>query len=454
MSARHLFVAILAAACVTAGACSSSSSAVKPTTTTAPSPEALAAAAYVWGVPLVISTRTMQTLAGITGVNRLYNQQQLSGPMTRLIVAPNVDTLYSVAVLDLRNGPLALTVPNPITNRYWTYEVLDPYTEAFAYIGTRATRGEAGTWVFTPPGWSGSLPTGAHQIAAPTPQLFLLGRFLVDGPTDLASAVAAMQPITLQPLGTPATIPPIGSPPGTPQSVPSLGGAFYDELGDALAVNPPTAAADRAALTRFASLGIGAGQHPYASGDASQRAVLERGSAAGQARVGATVETRNTAKDGWVTRLDLGRYGANFGLRAAVAEAVWGANVPEEAVYPASRIDNTGNTYDGAHTYVMHFDPGREPPANAFWSVTMYGPDRFLVANPLNRYALGDRSSSLTHNADGSLDLYVAHDPPAGHESNWLPAPAGPFTLLARIYLPKPTVLDGSYRLPPVRRVN
>jgi hypothetical protein len=126
------------------------------------------------------------------------------------------------------------------------------------------------------------------------------------------------------------------------------------------------------------------------------------------------------------------------------------ANVPEEAVYPRSTVDGDGVPYDGARRYRLHFDAGQLPPVDAFWSVTLYGPDMFFTANPIDRYAIGDRTPGLTRNPDGSLDLIIQHDPPAGQEGNWLPAPAGPFNLMMRLYLPRPAVLDGSYRIPPV----
>jgi hypothetical protein len=130
------------------------------------------------------------------------------------------------------------------------------------------------------------------------------------------------------------------------------------------------------------------------------------------------------------------------------------SNVSAEAVYPYTNVDQTGKRLNGINKYVLRFDKGQMPPVNAFWSVTMYGADRFFVANPINRYAIGDRTQGLKYNPDGSLDIYIQHSAPKGKESNWLPAPQGDFNLMLRMYMPKPEVLNGTYKLPRVKRIN
>jgi hypothetical protein len=136
-----------------------------------------------------------------------------------------------------------------------------------------------------------------------------------------------------------------------------------------------------------------------------------------------------------------------------VAATGWGANVAEEAVYAHALRDATGTPLNGAHRYRLHFAGGELPPVKAFWSITMYGPDLFFSANPIDRYAIGSDTAGLQYLPDGSLDLYVQHDRPLGHESNWLPAPSGPFFLTMRLYLPEISVLAGRYRYPPIERV-
>ncbi len=456
----RLVLGIVVVLALGAGACSSTASRAGPTaatTSTAEPAAELAAQAYVWGQPLVISMRTAQRFAQLFGLDHLTNQRTLSDATSRLVVAPNVDTLYSVAVLDLRRGPEVLTLPT-IADRYYTYQFLDMYTESFAYIGTRATGGRAGSWMVVAPGWQGTVPPGDTLVRASTPVVIMLGRFLVSGPADLPAAQAVMAQVQLRP-GPSGTQPGsgdasagLGSPVGTPQSAAQSGASFFDELGDDLAVNPPSSAADRAELARLAPLGVGPGRHPAATGTAADRARLAQGVTQGAAQVAAaTVASAGHDPDGWSTSLDVGRYGADFRTRAVVAQSGWGANIPDEAVYLHSATDGRGQLYSGAHAYVLHFPAGSLPPARAFWSITLYGPDRFLVANTADRYAVGDRSPGLVTDADGSLDVYLQATPPAGHQANWIPTPTGAFTLTLRIYLPGPSVLDGSYHVPAVQ---
>lgn len=415
----------------------------------------LAADAFVWGFPLVVTQRYLQTFANLLGQNTLFNQAALSTAAIRLVVAPNQDTLYSVAVLDVRNEPMVLTVPD-ILDRYWTYQFLDGWTNSFAYIGTRATAGTGGSFAVTAPGWSGTLPSGVQRIESPTPVLFLLGRFLVKDSADLANVTAIER--TLIPLSTltgqpAAPAPPsLADPPGTPAETGTTGAIFFDELGDALAINPPASAEDKAAFERFQSLGIGPGLHPTMTSDSAALAALESGVTTGLQRVNTAVSGA-IQKNGWRTFLDVGTYTDNFEIRAAVSKFAWAANVPEEAVYPVSTSNASGEPYDGHNSYKMHFEKAQLPPVDpvfGFWSVTLYGTDMFFVDNSINRYAIGDRTQGLTYNADGSLDLYIQNASPTGYEGNWLPAPLAPFVLIMRLYLPDSLVREGQYEVPPV----
>jgi hypothetical protein len=412
--------------------------------------------AYVWGYPLVVTERTLQSLARLTPVNHLTFQAARSGVTTRTIVAPNTDTLYAVAPLDLRGEPYVLTLP-AIHDRYYSFQLISAYTDSFAYVGTRATGGRAGRWAITPPGWHGRLPAGVTRVASPTPQLLLLGRFLVADDADVVRVHALAGHIELQPLSkltgaAPAAAPPpIGAPAGTPQTVAAAGLGFFDELGDALAINPPIDAQERRTLQSFAVLGIGPGRHPSTQvHDPRLRSELVDAVRQGTVRITAAAPKSTNTVDGWTVNLHIGTYGHDALLRAVVAEIGWGANVPAEAVYAHSERDAAGASYSGARRYVLHFPRGGLPPVDAFWSVTMYGPDRFFIANPINRYAIGDRTAGLRYGTDGSLDIYIQRAVPAGHESNWLPAPAGRFILTMRLYLPKTSVLDGQYEYPKV----
>lgn len=291
-------------------ACSGDDDESAPPTTLTPTDRG--AEAYVAGYPLVVSTRTMQRLGGLVGVNNLVWQTTLTGPGSRLIVAPNRDTLYSVAVLDLRAEPVVLTLPE-VTDRYYTYQLLDAWTDSFAYIGTRATGGRAGSWAITAPGWTGDLSPGTDRIEAPTPQVFLLGRFLVDDDADIANVTAISRQSSLKPLsGTPPAEVSLGDPAGAPQDIPT-DHTFFAELSTALAVNPATTDSQRDLL---------------ASIDQLDAETLDKAAARGSERITAATADVSEQDDSWSVNLDIGRYDEDDALlRAAVARVGWGANV-------------------------------------------------------------------------------------------------------------------------------
>ncbi len=161
-------------------------------------------------------------------------------------------------------------------------------------------------------------------------------------------------------------------------------------------------------------------------------------------------------ENGWLFTTKTGNYGANYLQRALITAIGLGANRPQDAVYPTSEGPSVIGSYTGEKNYVMHFNKGELPPANGFWSLTMYDKDYFFVANPLDRYSISARQN-LKANADGSVDLYIQNESPGpDKESNWLPAPKDKFILMMRLYWPKetaPSILDGTWKLPPVRAV-
>ncbi len=158
--------------------------------------------------------------------------------------------------------------------------------------------------------------------------------------------------------------------------------------------------------------------------------------------------------NGWAfAREMMGTYGTSYLRRAFIALIGLGANVPEDAVYPMSRVDSEGQPYDGSQRYVLHFDKGELPPVRGFWSLTMYDEKMYMTNNPIRRYAIGDRDK-LQYNKDGSLDIYIQHASPGkSRESNWLPAPKGRFDVVLRMYWPTLGVLAGGWNPPAVKRV-
>jgi hypothetical protein len=413
----------------------------------------LATDGFVFGYPLVVTERTLQTFAPLVGVNRPFTQKARSDATSRTVVAPNTDTLYAIAVLDFRSGPLLLTVPE-IRDRYHTFQLLDAWTDSFAYLGTRTTGGAGGTWLLAPPDWSGTPPEGVGRIDVPTAQVFLLGRVLVANDADVANVTALTSQIAIAPLDASAPPPPpLAASPGPPAATGENGLAFWDELGDALAIDLPTTDAQNALLERLSVLGVGPGRHPSREvTDPAVLAALEAGIALGSERIDRTIDDARTV-NGWRVRTDIGTYGDDLDTRAAIARSGWGANVPAEAIYTSAVMDADGAMLDGTQLYRIHFAAGALPPVRAFWSLTLYGPDRFFFDNPLRRYALGDRSADLVYGADGSLDLYAGIAPPTGLEANWLPAPASAFSLLLRLYLPSDEVADGTWVPPPIEHL-
>jgi len=416
--------------------------------------EDLATDGFVLGYPLVVTERTLQTFAPAVGVNRPFTQNARSNAASRTVVAPNTDTLYAIAVLDLRSGPLLLTVPD-IAGRYHTFQILDAWTESFAYLGTRTTGGVGGTWLLAPRGWEGTVPDGVARIDVPTPQAFLLGRVLVQDDADVPNVTALTARVSITPLDPAAPAPPaLGAAPGPPARTGEDGLAFWDELSAALAINPPTTPAQQALVDRLATIGVGPGRRPSSEvGDPAVLAALEAGVARGLERIERTIEETTTV-NGWRFRTDIGTYGDDLDTRAAIARAGWGANVPAEAIYPSAVVDAEGERLDGNHLYRIRFAAGALPPVDAFWSLTLYGPDRFFVENALRRYALGDRSPGLVRSADGALELYAGSVAPPGLEANWLPAPAGEFSLMLRLYLPADDVAAGRWVPPSIERMD
>ena len=230
---------------------------------------------------------------------------------------------------------------------------------------------------------------------------------------------------------------------------------YFTLFAELMKANPPSAA-DAPELAKFAKIGLVAGQDFDAS---KLRAdFVKRIPQVGFDRIMLQFKINREVRDvnGWNYTLKTGVYGTDYLMRALVTAIGLGANRPRDAVYPTSLEEAFDTPYDGASKYVIHFDKGQTPPAEGFWSITMYDTGYFFVANPINRYSISPRQD-LKSNPDGSVDLYIQHDSPgADKESNWLPAPAGKFVLMMRIYWPDesdPSILDGSWKIPPVRKV-
>jgi hypothetical protein len=384
-------------------------------------------------------------------------------PARRTLAFPNVDTLYTLGFLDLSSGPLWFHVPK-IEGRYYTFQFMDAYTDNFAYVGTRTNGGAAGDYAILPPHWTGDVAAGLQRIEAPTPFVWMIGRFLAgEDEDDLQVSRALQRQCTLAPLrefgkSIPEPDSPLtgaGAPRVTPlQAVAAMNAAaFFADLAKLMNVNEPHTR-DQALVRQFAAIGLTPGREfDIEKLDAPVRRGLERAVASARALIESGIGATGPMRNGWQF-YNIGHWQDDYLRRAAFAGPFPGGNDPEEGIYIRASTDSDGRPLSGGQDYRLHFDSGRTPPVNAFWSVTMYGADGFLVENPIHRYAIRDRTPGLRYNSDGSLDIYISRTAPSGHESNWLPAAPAELSLVLRLYLPKPEALDGSWQPPSVVRVN
>lgn len=431
----------------------------------------IASDAFIYGYPLVLMdlTRAVMTAAPKAEENRapanqFAHRRQFPDYSFTDVVSPNVDTLYSSAWLDLSLAPMLLSVPEA-GKRYYVLQLMDAWTNVFAAPGPRTTGTGKATFAITGPNWRGQLPDGTQEIKSPTDMVWLLGRVQTNGPKDYAQARAFQDKLKLTPFGAwgNAYVPPenvpvsedadTSTPP--PEQVMKMDAATFFSRLNALMTNNPPAAADQPALQRFAEISVAPGKaFEPAQMDKNIAAAIERGFAAGKQKLLADAKKPHGGdNNGWQVLTDVGNYGDNYEWRALVALIGLGANLPQDAMYPRATTDGQGQPLDGAHNYVMRFPKGALPPANAFWSITLYNDQQALTQNPINRYAIGDRDK-LKFDKDGVLTIYIQHNSPGkALESNWLPSPAGPFNLMMRVYWPKPDMLEGRWQIPPIEPV-
>ncbi|MGA9274959.1 MAG: DUF1254 domain-containing protein [Candidatus Cybelea sp.] len=434
--------------------------------------ETLAREAYTYLYPLVLMDTTRRQATNVAAgqavgrgpANEFVHVRTFPPADFRDVVRPNFDTLYSIAWLDLTKGPMIVSVPDT-AGRYYLLPMLDLWTDVFASPGKRTTGTGAENFAVVPPGWSGTLPDNVERINAPTPYVWVIGRTQTNGTADYAAVNKIQDGMSITRLAdwgrqpSPSSFQTDSSidmtTPPMLQVEQMSAGAFFARATEILATNPPHIV-DQPILARISRLGIIPGKSFDISSLSTEIAkAVEEGAKAGLPAIKEKIPTLARVVNGWQLNTDtMGVYGTYYIKRAGVALIGLGANLPEDAVYPLNLSDSDGKPLDGANAYVLHFTREELPPVDAFWSVTLYDPQGFPYANALNRCAIGDRDR-LQYNADGSLDLYIQHDNPgAPKESNWLPAPAGPFNLTMRLYAPRSSVTDGAWAPPPVKRTD
>ncbi|WP_295525840.1 DUF1254 domain-containing protein [uncultured Pseudacidovorax sp.] len=394
--------------------------------------------------------------AGQRWCNVFAHTRELLAPGRSRVVTPNNDTLYSTAWLHV-DEPLVIDVPDT-QGRYYVLGLLDFFTNPFAHLGTRCTGNAARAFVLTPPGWQGDLPAQLQapgcQVPCPTPWVWIIGRILVDGEHDLAGAHAVQDGLKVRRLsdwmaGRPPR--PACFDPDCDPTAPPTASHFAHQVRAALAQNPTPPDTGGVPSSALAAVGLDPAS-PAPEGRTLDRLTRALREALDMLRA---TETGERTAEGWILPPQVqGSFGSDHRTRALVALKYIGMLESAEAYYPMAWQDEDGQPLTGRRVYALRFAPGATPPVDAFWSITLYDArDYMLVANPIGRYAIGDRTEGLAWAADGSLTIHIAHQAPDDPHAraNWLPAPAGDFYLCLRAYIPRPALLEGRWRPPALR---
>jgi hypothetical protein len=429
----------------------------------------IAREAYIYGVPMVTVYSTLYEFSVDKGnpqykgpFNSILNVARVFTPDDTAFVTPNSDTPYTFIGPDLRAEPMVLTVPAMEKNRYFVFQMMDLYTFNFDYVGSRTTGNNGGDYLIAGPNWKGPVPKGIAKVIRSETQLVnVVGRTQLFNPDDLDNVKKIQAGYKLRALseylGKPA-------PPPAPEvnwikpmkpAEQSKSLEFFNQLAFLLqftSVNP-----DEASLRdRFENIGIVPGK-PFdtASLSDARKAALLNGLTDGQKEIDAyRAKLGGKSADLFGSRTFLKN---NYLKRATGTQVGIGANSKDEALYPIYDKDDAGKSLDGSSgRYVLRYANGKFPPVNAFWSLTMYArPSQLLVKNPINRYLINSPMlPDQKRDADGGLTIYIQNESPGpGKESNWLPAPKGPFMMAARYYWPKPELLEDKWKSPAVQPV-
>jgi hypothetical protein len=473
-------VAVVVALVAVVAACGTNKSEETTTSSPPPSPaavtpeqaRAIAKEAYIYGFPIVDNYRVQysyfvnkQDPEYKGGWNEIHNTARVYTPEDTAIQTPNSDTPYSILGADLRAEPLVLTVPPIEQDRYYSLQFVDGYTYNFAYVGSRTTGNGDGKYLLAGLNWKGNKPEGINEvIQSDTDLALVVYRTQLFGPSDIDSVKKIQAGYQVQPLSAflnqpaPAPAPTIDFVPPLTSDQEKTSPQFFEILNFALRF-APVLPSEKDLRDRFATIGVA----PNGDFDADKlspemRKAIEGGMA------DAWAELDKLKKD----KVDTGQVGSaqffgtaedlkgNYLYRMAGAVLGIYGNTAAEALYPVLRNDSAGAPLTGANNYTVKFAPGQLPPVNAFWSLTMYElPQSLLVANPMNRYLINSPMlPSLQRDPDGGYTFYIQNESPGiDKESNWLPAPKGPFQMVLRLYWPKPDALNGAWKAPQAVKV-
>jgi hypothetical protein len=437
--------------------------------------KAIAIDAYVYGYSLITTevTRVQMTntdkAVGVRGpMGQFINVKRYPPADYRGVSAPNADTLYSAAWIDLGKEPTVFSHPD-MGSRYYLFPMYSLWMPVIESAGSRTTGEKAEKFLLTGPGWTGAVPAGMTQVKSPTRYMLILGRTYANGTDADYAAVNGLQAeYSLRPLSQANnaswtyTPPPVDPNPGysmtdKPQDVINGLGTkgYFDMMNRLMCQDAPPAPEDAAILAEIARIGVAPCKtfDPSVLDAATQQSLPKDA----LAKIDSRKDSLGQVVNGWVVS-KVGAYGTNYMQRAVVAAFGWPANLDLDAVYPYTTVDSAGATLNGANKYTLTFAKGLQPPADGFWSITMYEIDQgwWFVPNPLNKFTVSLRDHPVP-NADGSLTLYFQNQSPGkDKEANWLPAPKGDFIPMLRMYWPKPnnpSILDDTWTPPAVVKV-
>lgn len=375
--------------------------------------------------------------------------------------SPNNDTLYSVAWLDVGKEPVILS-HGDMGDRYFTFEIASLNSDNFAYVGARTTGSKAGSFAIVGRNWKGSLPDGVQPLPpSPTDSVMILGRTALWGPSDVRAANKAQDTYRLTPLslwGKPDAVVPECRDvlkPFDPKSDPLAG---WKTINCAMVNNPPLPQ-HAVLLDMFRQIGVGPGLDVDAMDEATKSG-LARAAKDGMQMLQSMLATGmwKPRVNGWsMPPPTTDRAVINNDFKTLSLQCLGGiiTNDPEEAIYINTHSDADGETLNGSNKYTLRFEPDQLPPVRYFWSLTMYDLTNNLVANPINRWALGSMSGGFQKAADGSLTFYLQKDSPGpDKEANWLPAPDGDFSVVFRTYGPGQAIVDRTWQIPPLNKAS
>jgi hypothetical protein len=437
--------------------------------------------AYIYGYSLITTEVTRVQGTNIAKpeperlgapMNQFANVPRYPPANYRGVSAPNADTLYSVAWLDL-SEPMVFSHPD-MGNRFYLFELTDLWmSDSKESPSKRTAGGKAANYLFTGPGWKGAVPEGMKHFPVATRYMVILGRTYADGTEQDYKAVNELQaqykitPLSAWGKSYTPVAPPVNPNPGfsmteKPQPVILAMGTegYFNLMAKLMGGDAPPAAEDAPILASMARIGIVPGK-PFELSklDPAVQAALRDIPRTALKKIEANKDSLGAMVNGWVITKGLGTYGTNYLKRAVVAAFGWPANQQLDAVYPYTEVDAAGQKLNGASKYTLTFAKDAAPPVNGFWSITMYEIDQgwWFVPNALNKFTVSPRNN-LKPNADGSLTLYFQNESPgADKEANWLPAPKGDFIAMLRMYWPKesgPSIVDGSWNPPAVKKAS